>query len=252
LEIEILNLADLFLRYKFLDISAGEFIDKYLFQKNYERIYVGSYFCQNYFCGGAEEIIASAVRRGLKITIVVPVFSDLKSGWQTAEKLLAEADEICVNDYGALERAKNLGREIVLGRLFFKESRDPRYPEIKNLSFTLNAGALKLIEDYGIKRIEIDGAENFFIPDKFKKPVEIASHFPLAYITYGQICLFASINRECEKKFRSRVPCAFQCMRSKIFYPDGNFTRIGKAVFFNAPKAENFRRVFWPELEVGS
>ena len=243
----ILNLADLFLRYKFLKISAGDFISRFQAKMTFERVYIGSYFCQNYFCGGAEEILAECSRRGLKITLVVPVFWDLESGWKEALNLLDYADEICVNDYGALERAKNLGRNIALGRLFFKKTRDPRYPELQKAPEKFNSAALKLIEDYKITCAEVEGIKNFSAP----AGLEIATHFPLAYITYG-ICLFASINRPAEKKFRSGVSCNFQCMRSKIFYPDSNFTRIGKAIFFDAPKLENpARLLIWPELEVG-
>jgi hypothetical protein len=244
---QALNLADLFLRYKFLKISAEEFISRHLAEKTYKRVYVGSYFCQNYFCGGAREIITELVKRGLKITLVVPVFWDLESGWKEVSELITYADEICVNDYGALERAKNLGRKIILGRLFFKKTRDPRYPELQNLSSSLNSAARRLVEDYKISSVEVEGVKNFSAPAN----LEIAAHFPLAYITYG-ICLYASISLPAEKKFRSGGSCNFQCSQSKIFYPEGNFTRIGKAIFFDAPKFENpARLLIWPNLEVG-
>lgn len=108
-----------------------------------ERVYVGSYFCENYFCGLPDSFHRAVrelcMRYGLGATLVVPLFGQafVKAGLARMADLLAQFggvyDEVVVNDaatFADVASQARRGTRIGLGRLFSKGMRDARYPEL--------------------------------------------------------------------------------------------------------------------------
>ncbi|MFR1640357.1 MAG: hypothetical protein ACLSVD_15075 [Eggerthellaceae bacterium] len=105
------------------------------------RLYVGSYFCGQYFLRQSDALWREAFslcrRERIPATLVVPVFSqsDLARGCGLVDRLVHDygdvLDEITANDVGMLAfAAGRYGRSVNVGRLLSKEPRDPRYPDI--------------------------------------------------------------------------------------------------------------------------
>ena len=132
-----------------------------------ERLYVGSYFCENYFLGLSdvfhESIRTLAERYDLGATLVVPIFG--QAFLERAERRLRDAivrfsdvyDEIVFNDVACFTDVArwfsettpppgwpeppyhltgNGAPNIGLGRLFSKELRDARYAELRESTST--------------------------------------------------------------------------------------------------------------------
>lgn len=106
-----------------------------------ERLYVGSNFCSKYFLGQSRALWREAFSlcrsERIAATLVVPVVSqrDLFAVCRLMDELLDSygdvIDEITVNDVGMLAYCRECcGRALNLGRLFFKEPRDPRFPRL--------------------------------------------------------------------------------------------------------------------------
>lgn len=214
-----------------------------------ERIYIGSYFCAQYFLKLEDELVEDlvnyAMKTGIKITLVVPIIS--QKNLEEAQKKLKGycqyfdtcLDEITVNDYGMLvyiHQTFEVG--LNMGRLFMKDYRDPRYPDYFKLPlepkiFTnyLN----HIIDKYQVDTMEFDPTHEVIDFSKKPKNIRIAIHTPFCYMTVGQICEYASINKEIEKKFRPNQPCAKECQETIIRYDlkDGReWVRIGRAIYF--------------------
>lgn len=107
---------------------------------NKERIYLGSYFCCRFLLHYDENkwhpYISKCTELGIKITLVVPIVIQryVTPMRELISKLLHQGeyciDEITVNDYGTLNWVKDTSNlSVNLGRLFFKEYRDPRFHE---------------------------------------------------------------------------------------------------------------------------
>ena len=122
-----INLCDLLYR----AIKNENYRKTELQSKELERLYLGSYFCGNYFLGimeGAIKKILEDCNQSVVISLVIPVFSEgqLIKGKEKIKTLLNyfpnKIDEVVVNDYGMLEYiSENYDLPIVLGRLFMKE-----------------------------------------------------------------------------------------------------------------------------------
>lgn len=106
-----------------------------------ERLYAGSNFCSKYFLNQPQglwrEAFSLCRSERIAATLVIPVVPqrDLFGVCRLMDELLDSygdvIDEITVNDVGMLAYCRECcGRSLNLGRLFFKEPRDPRFPSL--------------------------------------------------------------------------------------------------------------------------
>lgn len=263
---------------RFPDIETV--IDKIKDNYSISRIYIGSYFCGNYFqkCNYDEliDMLTEAFTPNINITLVIPVpternLKDIKTSIiNILNKYSNNIDEITINDYGMLEYMyeflntnPQLELNINMGRIFFKDYRDPRYDEYFNSDHTpkYNTHYLrKTIRKYNIKSIEADVThKSFILPDI--EGIIVGIHTPYTYMTTGKICEYASQFKEITKKFRPSVPCNTECNNVYIKYnmnDNRKWIRIGKTIFFenNCFKLSNInidskkRLIYFPLNEI--
>lgn len=236
--------------------------------KHYARIYIGSNFCSQYFLNLSqillEKISEYASKENIKVTLVLPVFTEknLERAKSSIDKYMAilgkVLDEITVNDYGMLEHIASTYKEIGInmGRLFMKDYRDPRYPKyfevaLKPRIFTKYLD--ELIKTYGITGMEFDPTHMEIDFEGKPQHIEIGLHEPYCYMTVGQICEFASIHKDISQKFRPNSLCERECMTNRIKYfneDDREWLRIGKTIYFkNEPQIsgiEKIRKIYFP------
>lgn len=216
-----------------------------------ERIYVGSNFCSQYVLNLSTKLIDKVIKvvddMGIKVTLVIPMFTekDLLRGKDKIEEFSSyfhkEIDEITVNDYGMLEyiHKKYQGIPINLGRLMFKDYRDPRYDEYYRRSskpkyFTKRLN--QICEQYQVTGLELDITHEQLDLSDAPSEIKIAIHVPYSYMTVGMVCEFASIPYEITEKFRPNLPCHKECLRNRISYQmleDRKYLKIGRTVYFD-------------------
>lgn len=242
---------------------------------NVSRLYVGSYYCSNYFLqtpkNGYRELLLFAKRRGLKVTLVIPPLfeKDLKASKELLLYLKSLSieleniiDEVSINDLGMLELIqKETSVEIFMGRLLQKDNRDPRYSDFyvqKHVPRTFNDYYKKFITENGISGIEIDCThETIEIPDALGS-TKVAVHKPYCYMSLGSICEFASISKPDNKKFRFADSCKCECDSAFIeciYSPENTFERIGRSVQFENGDCEicsaiPYRLIYTPIAEL--
>lgn len=235
-----------------------------------ERLYVGSNFCSQYFLRQPmslwSEAFALCRQRGMAATLVVPVVSqrDLASACSLVEELLNShgdmIDEITVNDIGMFAHCREqCGRPLNLGRLFFKEPRDPRYADLfeRRHAVGLPAVLTDLFSGGGVSGIELDPTHAALDLSEIRglmPHVNVGVHMPYCYLSTGTICEFASIHRPVREKFRPNLPCALECARCSVGYELPYGTRLlkwGRAVYFpnhgcSVCEGEAFRMIVTP------
>ena len=157
------------------EIINFSFIEKIIdnVKNNYtiERIYIGSYFCSSFFLNSNYDNIFKIINNNFinpKITLVIPVFTEkyLIKGKDKIDELAnsKEIDEITVNDYGMLEYInEKYNIKINMGRIFFKDYRDPRYEEYFNRDWTpkYNTSYLNIINR--LSDCKIVGLHKFYL-----------------------------------------------------------------------------------------
>lgn len=213
---------------------------------NYDRIYFGSYFCSNYFehINFIPQMIDVCNTYTLKCTLVVPVFTQkaLKSGKAKIDSIIMGMknyiDEITVNDIGMLTYIleKYSDVKVNLGRLFFKDARDPRIVDLYNTPMTpaLLDNLNTLVSKDQINMIEIDKISSFI---DLTNEYNVGIHSPLTYVTSGFICKYASVHKDIDKKFRPNAKCEKECLNMYEHYVGVNETgtpeyyKIGRAVY---------------------
>lgn len=218
-------------------ISAAEDAKKI----KYNRICLGSYFCDNYFIQNIQSMILNVYpycrKNNIRITLTLPVFSEtfLNKGIKLSDELLSRynniIDEVTVNDVGMLQYVS--GRKSVninQGRLLQKYSRDIRYADYSKGRFRYYGYA----DEYEslAETIEFDVcAETMEIHIGRKRA---AIHRNYSYATMGRICQFAGLNRGVWEKFDLSIPCGEICSQFFLNYVDQDghtFCQVGKAVF---------------------
>lgn len=216
----------------------------------FNRIYVGSYFCESYFLRTIETTLHDleqyALNKKIRITLVIPIFTQtyVEVGMQVVDKVLRKfsmIDEVVVNDYGTLNNVSfNYNCGIIIGRLLRKRSRDYRYQEYVN---SIDYEETKAIYQKYSKVIgtEIDVSSKYIDVSGFDKDILPCIHIPLTYLTCGQICDFASLNSELFQKFKSNSGCDLNC--NKLYYlykteTNHDLYRIGKAVYYKTIRFE--------------
>lgn len=246
---DCMNLCDLIYRQ---DLQNGTF-DR-LFQKPYfakpKRLYVGSYFCSQYFI---KMDFLSELKQFLKVhpyalTLVIPVISekDLSTAKGFISQIFRELpiDEVTVNDVGMLSTIHEKHPiNINLGRLFFKDEREIRVPAFfqKTVRPT-NLDLLKpYIENYQIKYVELDPISSS-LSLQLDSDIKIALHEPFCYMTTGNICKYASINKETAQKFRPNASCSMECKcMFETYTPSASaytLYRIGRTIYFTTKRPQ--------------
>ena len=233
-----------------------------------ERIYIGSYFCSQFFLNlninHLKELISICNKNDIKLTLVIPTFSqkDLLKGKIKISKLESyignEIDEITVNDYGMLSYIQlSYSAHINLGRLFMKDYRDPRHGVYFHQSYKpkiMNESFLRLLDIYNIKGIEFDLTHEELVVKDYPANLIIGYHSPYSYMTVGTICELASINKEESQKFRPNNTCSLECMTHSIqyFFEDARkWYRIGRTIYFKntdciITSSYRLRKIFSP------
>lgn len=213
------------------------------------RIYLGSYFCCRFLLQYKEEdwrkVLSACRLAEQKVTLVIPIVTARyeKSIKDLVEHLLTIGkgciDELVVNDYGTLYWAGKFNKlSLFLGRLFFKDYRDPRYVDYfestcKPRMFT--PYLQRIIEKFQVKGMEFDPICRRLDLSEAFKGLNYAIHSPYCYVTTGQICEFGSVGRRIEEKFRPNAPCQKECSDFLLEYQlDSGQTwfRKGRAVYF--------------------
>lgn len=249
--IKCINLCDILSLERLHDENMAKRISAYCGQYSITRFYIGSYFCQKFFLKGCREDALAELIALLNIksvTLVIPVVSqqDLGGAKKAIKRALANKelriDEITVNDFGMLYYIASTYSDIPLnlGRLFFKDARDARIPDL--YYGTTSISLLSHLEDdypgFNIRGIEIDCCSSSI---RLEGQRNVALHTPLTYVTTGNICKFASIHKEIDQKFRPNSECKMECLTNAEQYnPSKNNTdvyyyRIGRAVYMNNP-----------------
>lgn len=244
------------------------------FEKNedtiIERIYVGSSFCSQYFLhfSGYKELFQYCKSRQIHVTITVPVISekDLENGKKKISCLYKEGEEIVdeftVNDIGMLYYIQNnYNKNINLGRLFFKDPRDCRIPSYINS--TVAPAMLSYLGNLQYHATHVTGIELDSISKQLNltqveyKNISISIHAPLCYMTTGNICKFASIHYQPDKKYRPNMHCQMECLHVMDFYSDHVqqtdcdtvLIRIGRTLYFenDIPRTigHSFQRIIY-------
>lgn len=233
-----------------------------------ERIYIGSYFCAQYFLhmddGLIDDIVALAKNMGIYLTLVIPIIPQkdlnnvLKKIENYSEYFEDRMDEITVNDYGMLVYIhENYDVGLNMGRLFMKDYRDPRHQNYFNTVLKpkiFTKYLTRVIEQYQIEGMEFDLTHVAINFENKAKGIKIGIHTPFCYMTVGQICEYASINKEVEKKFRPNQPCMKECEEMLIRYDlqdNREWIRLGRAVFFENSECEikelnTYRKIYFP------
>lgn len=234
------------------------------------RIHVGSSFCPNYFlhCGIYHKLIDYCRTNNIKISLSTCVFpqSLVMAGMQAVQRLLFDGDgiidELVVNDIGMLRYATtNLRIKTVLGRLFFKDPRDGRFPKFidRRTTFSLLSHS-DLFEEWHPFGIEIDPISNQIDLSQLNELVGlVVLNSPFCYMSCGNLCRAASAFKPLNKKFRPSAPCALECLETASIHNDRlrNESRtlfmVGKTVYFNQPSVRvicspkiTLRRLYFP------
>lgn len=241
-----LNLCDLLMFSKSTK-GCNEEIAKLIQEFRPVRIYLGSYFCCNYCIytiENIESVINTFKNNHVMITLVIPIVTQqfMNIMKQKLHELALNhiniIDEVTVNDYSMLDWLHyNSPFDISLGRLFMKDPRDQRIADSRQIArapLYINSQIKNCIEQYNIASIEIDQIYSEFNFDESLKPVSLTVHSPYCYQTTGQICLYASLKKPLQQKFRANCICNFECMKMYIVYntDEGNYLRHGRAIYY--------------------
>lgn len=269
-EILCLNLCEI-VNGLFLEKQLETTLDDILFEvglNNCERVYIGSYFCSQFFLNlklnHIEELIYICNKRNMKISLVIPTFSqkDLERG-KDKIKILCNyignvIDEITVNDYGMLAYISMTYKvSINLGRLFMKDYRDPRHSVYFHQNYKpkiLSDFLLDLIKSYQVVGLEFDLTHELVDLSGYPKELKVGYHSPYSYMTMGNICELGSINKKMNEKFRPNGECNLECMTHSIEYffdDDRKWYRIGRTIYFNNEDCNiigftNLRKIYSP------
>lgn len=220
-----------------------------------ERLYAGSYFCENYFCALTdsfhESMRAFCNRYELKATLVVPIIGQafLDRAWARLNEVLERFDdvydEVVVNDVASyLELASQTDKRVGLGRLFVKEQRDARIARLMTgvATPTLSAEAMECIEASQTRPLlEIDPMADTVDASALLEScpeAEVAIHLPYCYATTGRNCGPASIDEPVDQKFILGHDCSRHCLRMRQGYlADGKtyYVKHGRAFYYSNP-----------------
>lgn len=240
-----INLCDLLDKVDFYNNNVEKIL-KSSYLADAKRLYIGSYFCSQYFLrmDFISEIKQFLNEHSYSLTLVIPIFSE-KDSALSKEKIKhicdeLPIDEVTVNDIGMLITIhSSYNFTVNLGRLFFKDARDIRLPSY--YQHTIHPAFLdslnKYTTHYALNYAELDPI-SATLDVHHNTDVKLALHEPFCYLTTGNICKFVSISKDIAQKFRPNASCNKECQRVyEIYFPNSNdytLYRIGRAVYFEA------------------
>ena len=213
-----------------------------IFQYEIESIYCGSYFCDRYFLNLPrthwENIASLAKQNKSKIVLVVPIpgQSLLNEVKLRVQELINQYPiaEIVINDYSLFEWLynQNILQKLWCGRLLSKDILDPRYSLSPTQIKLHTRASQESVLGFQVYGVEADLTEPVASICNLQN-CHLAIHTPLAYLTTGRICEFASIGTELCHKFRPGMKCQLQCVSNYITYHRNNveFFKLGRAVY---------------------
>ena len=226
--------------------DAMEFFTErhFVLPEHTEQMYLGSYFCDRYYCNTSpriwQECFAAARKQGVTGVLVIPTPSQclLEVLKRQTENLMdsygEQIREVVVNDNGMLEwiAAQYPRIGIWLGRTMDKELRDPRYclPGVHGkLLEQVERGWHSRGRILGVESDVTDVSANDFPVSHYG----LGIHVPFAYLTMGRICEFGSIGLPTEEKFQLYRPCKRQCMSHWMWFEQNAqcFLKHGRAVY---------------------
>lgn len=212
------------------------------FPTDIELIYVGSYFCDKYFCGISEKywdaIMHKAIEKKILVALVIPTPSQtlLDQLKLIVDKLLERyanvISEVVVNDYAMLKyMLKYTTLKIWCGRTMSKDIRDSRYPtNQRNCKLYEHVCAGEIMGMHNvIYGVEVDVVGSLSVVPS--QNVMLGVHVPLAYITFGRHCEIGSSELPIEEKFRLDKYCGRQCEKNWIIYSEGAFIKYGRTIY---------------------
>lgn len=209
-----------------------------------EKIYLGSYFCDRYYCSTPASVWRDCFdiirKHSADAVLVVPTPSQQrlaevkKRTEELMEQYSEQIHEIVVNDGAMLEwfSSQFPDQSIWLGRTMDKELRDPRYflpgahkklLEQVDTGFYSQANILGVETDMTNLNTQLHSVSAF----------QLGIHTPFAYLSMGRICEFASIGFPPSEKFQLYRPCRRQCMSYWIWCEQDtlSFLKHGRAVY---------------------
>lgn len=220
-----------------------------------ERIYVGSYFCENYFCGLSnafhDAVRSICLQHELGATLVIPIIG--QAFLERATRRISEImeryndvyDEIVVNDMASfLDLSPRMDKRIGLGRLFAKEQRDARIAQMISgaATPTFSAEAMECLASCKTRPlVEFDPiAAVVDVSEALEAcpEAEITIHLPYCFATTGRNCGLASIDEPVDRKFVLGRGCSRHCLRMRQGYlTDGGVSYIkhGRTFYFENP-----------------
>ncbi len=229
-----------------------------------ERLYVGSYFCENFFCWISDsfhENVRNLCREyDMGATLVVPIIG--QAFFERAQQRLFDVldrygdvyDEVVVNDVALFQQlARETDKRIGLGRLFSKEQRDARYADLaertampklsaeardclKALAARSGEATVPLIEIDPVSAV-VDVSALVESAEQTAQP-EIAIHLPFCFATTGRNCGPASIDDPDDEKFRLGQGCTQHCLRMAQGYrtrEGARYQKHGRTYYFKNP-----------------
>lgn len=235
------NLCDIDIRF-FKDAGGMAEDLQRLAEQGTGLIYAGSYFCTNYFLNWtryAEDLIRMVREAGMSFSAVIPVPSDrtLPAVKDSLIKLDPLVDELIVNDYGTLAACgSELNSPLILGRLFMRQSRDPRYPDLMNSSFRIPfpvTSLKKYQRDYHVAGIEMEGFGDTIDAQELPEGMTFCMHRPWYMMSCDFICEDASAALPIEKKFRPDTDCGMECCGVSHLYQllNGQVVKVGRGIY---------------------
>ena len=211
------------------------------------RLYIGSYFCQNYFnrhLSTIKSILDYAKLQGLHISIVIPpLFQNLfETTCGDVERLVENSngaiDELCLNDYGTLLRFSDVGLKLSAGRLLYRQGRDPRYPDFFQEQVSPNWEIDHVVDFFrhlNISVFEIDPTHKYIRLNNLPVSMMYAVHWPLCYQSVGSICVYANISTDTAETFLPNSPCHYECLSNELYHETNagvRYIRQGRAILF--------------------
>lgn len=266
-----LNICDIFSRLEVtLKTIETRFFDA---GKKYNRLYLGSYYCDHYFTQTRIEEYMDILRfsrdHDLRTTVVIPpVFqANYDAVCSLAMELLnteeGTVDEVTVNDWGMASVISELTSvKLNAGRLLQKDNRDPRYADFFDAAYVSRSFSnfyTDFFPDQDITGVEIDCTHKEIVIPKTSRPMQVSVHGPFCYISIGSICEFASMHKMVGRKFRYADVCSRECDRASIICRTQcgrDLLRLGRSVQFEnsdccISSAIPFRYIYSPYRELG-
>lgn len=225
----IWNLCDR--RFDYLEQNIQPFLDKG------DYIQIGSYTCPQYLMRCIQEGMALELEYGT-YDLVVPTFPEHSLAFLDTDAFAEScrrARQVVVNDFGMLKKLSSAGCRLRMGRLFFKDYRDPRYEEYDSGVYEGKAAGLFLFaKECGF---EPPAVESDIITKQYSlsMPDGIVAyfHFPYRQIAASHICEFASIGKKIADKFVPDDSCRMQCMdvRLRARHEAAGYLKVGRNVY---------------------